>query len=294
MQRDLDHIVIGVRDLDAAASAWTSLGFTVAPTARHPFGTENRIIQLQGSFIELISVADETVIPKEAVSGGVFSFPAFVRNALKQREGPAMVVVRGEGPEKDRAAFAAAGLPLFEPFAFGRKARGPDGVEREVSFDLTFTQDETTPEIGFFACHNRFPENFWKEAYQSHANGMTSLVELVLVSLKPQSNVAFLERLLGEERVEIKDGGECIGSRVGCVSVLSPKVFADHFGKYPQGIREDCDAFIGALVFAGGEGNAITQEEERWPGCRSEALLMKVEPVEVMGTVVVLMPVATT
>lgn len=45
MPRGLDHIVHAVRDLDAAAALYKSLGFTVGARNRHPWGTHNYIVQ---------------------------------------------------------------------------------------------------------------------------------------------------------------------------------------------------------------------------------------------------------
>jgi catechol 2,3-dioxygenase-like lactoylglutathione lyase family enzyme len=57
MARGLDHIVHAVRDLDAAAALYRRLGFTVGARNQHPWGTHNYIVQLPGTFIELLTVA---------------------------------------------------------------------------------------------------------------------------------------------------------------------------------------------------------------------------------------------
>ncbi len=53
--RDIDHLVIAVADLDIAARHWETLGFAVTPRARHPWGTENRLIRLGSAFVELLA-----------------------------------------------------------------------------------------------------------------------------------------------------------------------------------------------------------------------------------------------
>src|SRR5438132_324481 len=58
MPHGLDHIVHAVRDLDAAAELYRRLGFTVGAPNKHPWGTHNRIVQLPGFFIELLTVAE--------------------------------------------------------------------------------------------------------------------------------------------------------------------------------------------------------------------------------------------
>ena len=52
----IDHLVIAVRNLEAAAEDYRSLGFTVVPGGRHPgVGTYNALIAFaDSSYIELI------------------------------------------------------------------------------------------------------------------------------------------------------------------------------------------------------------------------------------------------
>ena len=52
----LDHLVLCVRDLEAARAAYTHFGFTVTPRAVHPFGTGNSLVQLEGTYLELLTV----------------------------------------------------------------------------------------------------------------------------------------------------------------------------------------------------------------------------------------------
>ncbi|MFX8809231.1 VOC family protein, partial [Acinetobacter baumannii] len=54
----IDHLVVAVHDLDQAAGFCHRLGFQVGARNRHPWGTENRLVQFASSFIELITVAD--------------------------------------------------------------------------------------------------------------------------------------------------------------------------------------------------------------------------------------------
>jgi len=42
----LDHLVLPTRSLDVARARLSSLGFVVAPTGIHPFGTENGCVLL--------------------------------------------------------------------------------------------------------------------------------------------------------------------------------------------------------------------------------------------------------
>ncbi len=52
----IDHIVIAVADLDAAARDYEALGFTVLPGGEHPRGSRNVLVVLaDGAYLEIIA-----------------------------------------------------------------------------------------------------------------------------------------------------------------------------------------------------------------------------------------------
>jgi Glyoxalase-like domain len=73
------------RDLDAMRAAYQALGFTITPRGQHPFGTGNSIIQLHGTYLELLSVTVPQEVPEH--TAGQFSFAAFNRDYLERHEG---------------------------------------------------------------------------------------------------------------------------------------------------------------------------------------------------------------
>ncbi|MEQ9568159.1 MAG: VOC family protein, partial [Pseudomonadales bacterium] len=82
MSRSIDHLVLCVNDLDAAIAAYRQLGFTVTPRANHPFGTGNALIQLNGMYIELLSVVEPSKIAETDLAVP-FSFPVYNRDYLR-------------------------------------------------------------------------------------------------------------------------------------------------------------------------------------------------------------------
>ena len=70
--RRIDHLVLAVHDLEGAADFYTRMGFQVGARNRHPWGTENRLIQFRSSSLEPITVADTAQVPPHA--HGFFSF----------------------------------------------------------------------------------------------------------------------------------------------------------------------------------------------------------------------------
>ena len=74
-----------MRDVDAAVKFYVRAGFTVGGGNRHPWGTHNRVVQLENCYIAILEVAEaEKIVPHSARS---FSFGAFNRDFLAHREG---------------------------------------------------------------------------------------------------------------------------------------------------------------------------------------------------------------
>src|SRR5712691_4249501 len=120
MARGLDHVVHAVRDLDAAAELYRRLGFQVGARNRHArtWGTQNHIVQLPGTFVELLAVADASGIVPHAPRQ--FSFGAFNRDFLSSRQGLSMLVLEGRGgPDADD--FRKSGVGDFELYEFERE-----------------------------------------------------------------------------------------------------------------------------------------------------------------------------
>ena len=232
--RGLDHVVAAVADLAVASETWERLGFTLTPTARHPWGTENRLVQLDGSFVELLAIGAGAVIPDPTATA--FSFGAFNRDFLATHgEGPSMLVLESSDPAGDRAAFARAGLATYEPFGFERVAVSPEGEERRVGFDLTFTGftgagDDGVPEAGFFTCRQRFPDAFWRSEYQAHRNTAKRLDAVVLVAPDPSDFHEGLSAFAGVREFHATSAGIVIPTPRGAIEVVTPAAFRWRYG----------------------------------------------------------------
>ncbi|WP_119307489.1 VOC family protein [Cohaesibacter haloalkalitolerans] len=228
MLRGVDHIVLAVADLDAARALYESLGFTVTPTAHHPFGTKNALVQLDDSFLELLAVEDARLMPQ--VAAGDFSFPRFNMGFLEKRQGASMLVLRSGDRAADLEAFQTLGLRTFAPFDFGRKAEMPDGSLVEVGFALGFVQDPLMVETGFFVCqHKHSPELFWKANYQAHRNGARHLNSVLFVAHNPSDHHEFLGGFSGQRVMRSTSAGVVIEVD-GCdLEVLTPSAIKAFF-----------------------------------------------------------------
>ena len=226
--RPLDHLVLAVHDLDAAGAFYERLGFIVGARNRHPWGTENRIVQCPGAFLELITIGDGAEIAPHRP--GEFSFGAFVRDYLDQREGFAMLVLRSSDARADKVAFDKAGIGGFAPFDFARKAKKPDGSEVEVSFSLAFARDPLAPQCGFFVCQQHRPENFWNPTMQSHPNGARRFSSVTMVAGDPADHAEFLSAYTDIRAFSATSAGLRFETPRGVVECLSDAAFAFDFG----------------------------------------------------------------
>ncbi len=210
--RGIDHVLHAAGDFEAATAFYETLGFTLTPEARHPFGTGNRLAQLQGDFVEVLSVINPDDVPEAAP--GAISFGAEVRDFLGHGDGLPMLALTSSDWQADRAAFEGQGLDIFEPFGFERRARQPDGSEVTIGFRLTFVAAPDLPGLLFFTCHHQHaPDYFYKPKYQDHANGAVGVSEVMMTAADPGPARAFITALgIGD-----------------CVSVATPKAFEARF-----------------------------------------------------------------
>jgi hypothetical protein len=234
MARGLDHLVHVVRDLDAAGELYARLGFTVGARNRHPWGTHNRIVQLPGFFVELLTIgeADKVAAP----APGTISFGAFTRDFLARGEGLAMLVLEGKDAEADAQAFRRAGIGDFAPFRFEREGRTPDGHGVRLGFSLAFARDPLAPETCFFTCQQHYPENFWNPAFQAHANGASGIGAIVLVAENPSDHHIFLSAFAGVRDLHSTSAGVTVETPRGAIQAMDPAAFRLQYAVAPPDV----------------------------------------------------------
>ncbi|WP_420134430.1 VOC family protein [Rhodopseudomonas sp.] len=228
MPEGLDHIVHAVRDLDAAAETYQRLGFTVGARNRHPWGTHNRIVQLDGFFVEILTVAEPEKI--EPHRSGAFSFGAFQRDYLSSREGLSMLLLASADAAVDARTYAAAGIGDDGVFTFERQGLRPDGRVAELGFSLAFAREPQSPSAGFAVCQHHHPENFWNSAFQHHANGARSVNGAVMVADSPTDHHIFLSAFTGQRDLHATSIGVTARTPRGDVAIVEPVSFHDLYG----------------------------------------------------------------
>lgn len=246
MSRGIDHVIHLVRDLDAAATLYEKLGFIVGSRNKHPFGTHNRLVQLDGSYIEILAVAEPEKITGE---GGPTSFAHFHREFLLHNgEGLSGLVLTSADAKADKAIFDKAGFGGFPMLEFGRTGKRPDGSDAELSFSLSFLREPDTTDAMTFVCQHHRPENFWFKELQTHKNGVARVSCAMFTADSPTDHQYFLQCWTGIRDPRSTSLGVVADTVRGTVQITEARPFEDAFGTVPpagKGLR------FSAVTFAG-------------------------------------------
>jgi hypothetical protein len=203
----IDHAVVAVKDLDAAAENWKRLGFTISPRGTHSahMGTGNYTIMLGDDYIELLGVlvATEHNAPSRAFldrnGGGIeriaFTTPDASAGAAE---------IRGMG-------YAAIG-----PTDFERPVTLPDGRQSAAKFStFLWPVDEAPGGVRLFACQHKTRETVWIRELQKHANTAKRIAEVMVVAPEPESDAKHLARMIDSEIRRQADGTVVVPTGVG-------------------------------------------------------------------------------
>jgi catechol 2,3-dioxygenase-like lactoylglutathione lyase family enzyme len=228
MARGLDHLVLAVRDLDDIADRYRRMGFTVGRRNRHPWGTLNHIVQMPGTFLELIATEPGFAAP--APDAPVAPFAGFIDHYLKSGDGFAMLVLESRDAAADLARLAAAGIAAPATFRFGRTGRRPDGSAVDVAFTLAFARLPAITKAGFFLCQQHNPENFWNREFQVHDNGVQSVAAVTFVSGHVARDAATIAAFAGAPAMSRADGAHVIDTGRGAIEVVPRALAAALYG----------------------------------------------------------------
>jgi hypothetical protein len=179
----LDHLVVAVRDLDAAAAQWAALGFTLSPRGLHSahIGSANHTMMFGQDYLELL--APVTPTPHNQA----------LRDFVARREG----LDRAAFTTTDAAAGADAlrvrGVEAVGPVHFSRPVPLPDGRETEARFSVfRWPVSQRVGGLGIFACQHHTRDAVWVPSLMSHANGATRILRVLVATDDPAGGAAAL------------------------------------------------------------------------------------------------------
>ncbi|WP_316225510.1 VOC family protein [Bradyrhizobium sp. SZCCHNS3052] len=275
----IDHAVVVVKDLDAAAETWKRLGFTLSPRGTHSakMGSGNYTIMLDPDYIELLGILAET------------DHNVPTRNFLAQR---------GEGIERiaftaiDSAAGAeeirAKGFEPIGPIDFERPVPLPDGTISAAKFRVfQWPVAEAPGGLRIFACQHKTRETVWIPELMRHANAAKQLKQALIVTPDPAKDAAHLSRLIDRDGRDEADGAVTVtsgGDRADFVFLTRDQLAARYPGVSLAGLPERGGA---GLVLASHDLTA-TEKALGAAAVRSGASLI-VPPASATGTLLAFM-----
>ena len=200
----IDHAVVAVKDLDAAAANWKQLGFTISPRGTHSahMGTGNYTIMLAEDYMELLGVlnATEHNAPSRAyleqTGGGIeriaFTTPSAAAGAAELR---------------------SMGYVPIGPTDFERPVTMPNGTQSAAKFrTFQWPVAEAPGGMRIFACQHKTRETVWIPELMTHKNGAKRLRKVLLLAPEPAKEAAQLARMIDREAKAEPDGAIAVPS----------------------------------------------------------------------------------
>jgi hypothetical protein len=189
----VDHTLVGVRDLEAARTAYARLGFTLSPRGRHiGWGTANYCAMFEQGYIELLGIVDSA------------QFTNNLDRFLARREGQMGLAFGTPDAEASARALSARGLSPSEPRDLARELELPEGTVLP-RFKLVYLPADEAPALSGFLCQHLTPELLRRPEWLHHANGARRLVQVTTIVADTASLVAPYERLFGLASVTLTD-----------------------------------------------------------------------------------------
>ena len=210
----IDHVVIVVNDLAAAADSFRRMGFVVTPRGDHTLGSRNHCVMLGEDYIELLTSPPENPHPSrqhysEFASAG---------------DGLAAIALRSDSAREAYTELLWAGFSPSDPIEFSRPVRLPEG-ERDARFRVTQLAPDTTPGGYVFVCEHLTPEVVWRPEYLSHRNGATALAALAIVTDDIAATARSYERMF-DTHAQVIAEGLLVGTGSAPIAVVSAPALA--------------------------------------------------------------------
>jgi hypothetical protein len=201
VKRCLDHVIVSVRDLDAAAAAYRRLGFAVMPRAvHHNLGTANHIIQFHSNYFELLGDFHKYADPamREFMSARFQGEPG-----ESGEGGLSMLSLSCTDLAADRERLIALG---HTPSAIMNSAR--EVVLADGCLDATASSSMLNWRAAprrwstlFYSFHGK-PRTIWFEPWQTHPNTVHTLAGITYCSNHFAADVPYIHDMLCAEPAE--------------------------------------------------------------------------------------------
>jgi hypothetical protein len=240
----IDHPLVVVRDLDAAADALAALGFTVTPRGRHPWGTHNRLALFPGGLLELMTLGEPEAVETNGVDHGLFGRHV-ARFLDRHGEGVCMLALHSIDLDCDIEAAQSRGLRVDGVIDFRRPVTLPGGTRDEAVVRLAMLTDRQNPHLSLFLCQQLKRGLVEVPAWTAHPNGASRLAGVTYLD---DGAGAAARRASAVWGAPISPGRWATAG--GYVDVVDAAMFEVRFGTPPSAALIRRAPAIGAIAVA--------------------------------------------
>ena len=235
--REIDHLLTYVRDLDAAASAFRHMGFTLSPLSRiEAMGISNHLVLMRqvtpgfANYIELMSAHERARLPPP------------MAKVLSGSEGIKSMVLGTEDAAAAQQAMLKHGFDVAPPVHVKREWEIAPGQSVFPEFDVLMPVDAP---LAFNACRYFNVDLYLRPEWLVHANGAERVASVFAVAADAAA-VACRYGDLFEAPPRQSTESACTTPGRLDLEVMSVEAVRDPFGLTLPAPREA--AYLGYLV----------------------------------------------
>jgi catechol 2,3-dioxygenase-like lactoylglutathione lyase family enzyme len=191
----IDHVVVVVRDLDAARDTFARMGFTVTPRGYHSVGSQNHCVMLGRDYVELLASPAANPHPSRQ----------YYTDFARVGEGLAAIALASRNAKGAYTELLWAGFGPSDPLELSRPVELAGGA-RDAKFRITQIPPGVMPGGRVFVCEHLTRELVWRPEHQRHANGATELAAVAILCDDVAQAVKPYERLFDVKAKAIAEG----------------------------------------------------------------------------------------
>lgn len=188
-----DHLVLMLRDrLARLAPRFEEDGYCLTDLALHNLGSANRLITLKDSYIELLGWPEGAPPARKEIADSPVGLDALVLRSTNAQQTYEYLKENG-----------------FDVNPVQRLERPIESAGTQATARFDTVRFSTQPISGFrvYFCEHLTPEYVWVDSYMKHANGASTLSDILLTSSQPES-VAHTVAVLAQADAKAGVNGE--------------------------------------------------------------------------------------
>lgn len=207
----IDHVIIAVRDLEAARQGWERLGFVATPKGSHgEWGTANHCFMFAEDYVELLA--------PEAAGPVAESVRAFT----DRREGLMSVVLASDEGAALADRLRRAGHHIPTPQSLTRKIPQPGGGEATAQFSVFSLPVDTTPGVECRVVQHLTPDLLRRPDWVAHPNGAVGLASVSAIVEEPGELMPAWDAVFGPHATTPTDNTVAVHTGRGLIFLSRP------------------------------------------------------------------------